>query len=130
MKFKTFNATVVGGKRSKDSTISFSSKTGVFRFNNAAACLLTLNEGDQVEFAQDEEKTTSWYLAKTKENGFEVRNKKGLVFNNSKMAAHLISSLPGLDEATNFRIKIIEPPVHLEGKSYYAVEVSKAYEDK
>jgi hypothetical protein len=126
MKIKHFNAcnTAVQSRTVKEPVLSFSSKTGVFRFNKPAVELLQLKVNEQLEFAQDEENAKSWFILKADKDGFEVRDKKGLTFNNVKLAGHITSSLNGEAAGTNYKIKIIEQAVQLEGKQYYPIEIS------
>jgi len=122
---KIFNAAnTIAGKVSKTPHIAFSSKSGVFRFNKQAVDLMGLKINDQLEFAQDDEKPENWFLTKAKENGFELRDKNGLTFNNSQVAGLIVASLNGkANGAKNHKIKVIAQPVKLEGKEYWPLEV-------
>jgi hypothetical protein len=126
MKIKTFNAanTAIATRSSKDPVLSFSSKTGVFRFNKSATELLQLKVNEQLEFAQDEDDQKNWFMLKSEKDGFEVRDKKGLTFNNVKLAGHLVSSLNGEASGTNYKIKIVDQPVTLEGKQYFPLQIA------
>lgn len=126
MKIKHFNATntAVANRKDKEPGLSFSSKTGIFRFNKSANDLLKLKVDDQLEFAQDEEDTKTWFILKADKDGFALRDKNGLTFNSVKLAEHLTTSLNGAATGTNYKIKIIDQPVQLEGKQYYPLQIT------
>ena len=87
MKLKVFNPETapVSSARTTRPIIHMNGKSGTIVFNKLAVEKLKLKAGNQVQFHQDEETPTDWYLEKVKSGGFDLRDKKGsgLLFFNS-----------------------------------------------
>lgn len=97
MKFKTFNTTNVINAREQKPSIGINSKVGLFNFNKAACESIGLKDGDQVQFHQNEDDETEWFLEKVKKDGFILREKtnvtSGLLFNSTALARKIFDSV-------------------------------------
>lgn len=99
MKLKTFNQANLPKADRCSTKLYINSKTGLFHFNRSASEKLGLTSGDTVEFHQDEDEPSDWYISKSK-SGFLIRNKakgddatSGTMFNNSALANLIFSTI-------------------------------------
>lgn len=99
MKLKTFNEDNLPKVDRSSPKVYLNSKTGIIHFNRAASARIGFVAGDGVEFHQDEEEPSDWYVTKSKV-GFKLRNKGkedddslGVTFNSSSLARLIIESV-------------------------------------
>ncbi|HMO32333.1 MAG TPA: hypothetical protein PKE63_02855 [Lacibacter sp.] len=97
MKLKVFNMGTVRNQQrtAKIPFVQVNAKAGVFTINRAAAELIGVTDGDQVQFLQDEEDPAAWYIEKVKTGGFTIRFKEsaGLLFNSTELARIIFESV-------------------------------------
>jgi hypothetical protein len=128
MPLKFFNAETTPNlrKATKPPDIAISYKGGGFRINRPMCEFLGIAQEDQLEFAQDEENEQNWYVAKVKEKGFELKERKstsgGLVFNNTSLAHTMLKSAKIPDGAPG-KIIVTAKPLKLQGMLLYPLKV-------
>lgn len=128
MKIKVFNSTNTKSERISrgEPAIAFDKK-GMFRINKPACEMLKLKGGGQIEFLQDEEKPTSWYITTPKKDGFVVKELKnltpGVAFNNSKLSAEILKCFNGqLEGKTSCKMKLLEP-IQFEKRTLFPLQL-------
>ena len=99
MKLSTFNTTNAQRYTRTEPFVSFM-KTGLILLNKPAALLLGVEPGDQVQFLQDTENPTDWYIEKVNEDGFTLRRNAagGLILNSLPIKKIMFESV-GYDAA-------------------------------
>ncbi len=123
MNLKTFDSTIVRGRRTMTPQISFN-KSGIITFNAKLAEQMNLKPGDTVVFLQDQTRKRDWYIEKTATNGLELRRYKGaktmsLIMNAAIVCKELMASI-----GSEGPVKFTVATQTTEGK-YFAILTSK-----
>jgi hypothetical protein len=117
MKFKVYNTqTVIRGGRETKPFISFSIKTGLISINKTAIILLGIKKGDKIQFLQDPDDLTNWFVQIVKENGFITRhNSSGDMLELScKKIANEIHETVGKPDKIRIRVPLA-PSTNIDG---------------
>jgi hypothetical protein len=121
-----FNADNVSSDGTGVAAVSISIKTGIFFFSKSAKSVLDLSPGDMIQFLQDANEKTDWYIEKVKKGGFVLRvNKsKNFTFNNTVIARKIHDSLS--DQDKSIRLLIAGQPTKFEKRTLWGLlSVSK-----
>jgi hypothetical protein len=90
MKLKVFNKLNAFGEKEKAPSVCMNPTSRSISFNREAIDKLSISDGVLINFIQDEERSSDWYIQVTKDpNGFTVSNKNSVVavFSKSVVAA-------------------------------------------
>ena len=77
MKLKTFSPENLPNSRSLKPVIGLNQKSGTLRFNSAFVEKLGLKPDSMVQYHQDEDEPSDWYIEIVKKDGFILREKSG-----------------------------------------------------
>lgn len=120
MKLKIYNEENVKTSRPGERTIRINKKAGLISFSKTATEEYSLNDGDRIILAQDEENEKRWFFAKsTDKSSFKLRVHNGAAsFNNSCIARAILSSLK-LDRNAGFLLE--KEPKQYEGHEIFEI---------
>lgn len=62
-------------RKKGNANLQMSIKNGVINFSPMLLAMMDINIGSRINFLQDEENPTNWYLCKATSSGFELRGK-------------------------------------------------------
>jgi hypothetical protein len=131
MKLKQFNQSNLQMlPRATEATVRISASAGLISFSIRAIAEMKLSSEDKLNFIQDEESPTDWYVEKTKDrNGIPVRTRDNRVeFNNSRLAILILASvkskMPFGKEVKSAGFRIKTKPVEVEGRELYLILTS------
>lgn len=130
MKLKTFDRSNSYGARSSEPTISLM-KNGAISFSRGATKMIGLEVAGKVQFHQDEESPSDWYISKSDDvDGFDIRgkseNKNPYFMIASSFIVNKIKAQIGLDSVdTPIKMKILRKPTEVDGVVYWCI-VTKA----
>lgn len=126
MKLKTFDRSNSYGARSSEPTISLM-KNGAISFSSGATKMIGLEVAGKVQFHQDEESPSDWYISKSDDvDAFDIRGKSEKKNPYFMIIVNKIKSQIGLDAVdVPIRLKILRQPTEIEGISYWCI-VTKA----
>jgi len=124
MKLKTFNTANTITRRGVNPRVRVNDK-GTFYVNAGALNRMKLKTGDRIQFHQDEERGSDWYLEKTDDQaGFVLRaaaSGSSLIFSNQDIRNRIVESVnPQLTGSFDLMIGI-EP---VEGKYWPLITAS------
>ncbi len=128
MKLKVFNKENSTMLVSGEPLVRISVKAGLFSFSKDAGVLLGLNNGNKIEFVQDEETKIDWFISITdSKDGFSCRSDgqkfPRFDFNSRGLTKAILDSIKFKGTGVSFKIQ--ENPVELEGSKYYLILTSK-----
>jgi hypothetical protein len=96
MALKSYNPSNVPSHSKKTAPmVTLNRKAGTITFNAEAQRTLSLDDKSMVEFYQDENEPSDWFVAKVKKNGFGFRrsnDKNYLIFNSSYLVKTIFDS--------------------------------------
>ena len=129
MALKIFNKLTAPSRTSRSDiasmSINFSSST--FLFSACAVKTLKLTDKSMIQFAQDDEKPSVWYLALVSENGFHGKStKNGYRISNKVIARAVIESIKPGEGIKGVRFLISEKTVKMGGISWYSLTLDSA----
>ncbi len=123
--FKSFTPLTTKGTRSYGFCLSASYK-GHISLSRELSELMELNEGDKIEFIQNERHKSDWFIRKN-EDGFPVRKTNGNTYklNSSVLAREIIKSVYGTVKKNSIKVEVAKEPTPINNRSYYSLLTSK-----
>ena len=127
MKFKRYNETTFPkGVNSGTPSISFS-KAGTITLNSVAVKALQINDKTRIEFIQDEDRPEDWYILKSSDGGYTLRQQTekstAVMIQNKGLITHIAHEL---QRSAPFRCLVSVQCVHIDDMELWPIITKSA----